>query len=157
MKSNILYFFYDKVDDLDWKEGQDLHSSGKVYVIQNYNSLITAKVKSSVTRNNEVRFKMHPSGRCIQWLECTCRKNRTQSLICEHLCAFIITVEKDHPKFFANIDSNMPVQTPIKSKKSKALSAGSISKEIDSMAPVSELKKDKIVNIRQIGKARQQK
>ena len=119
MKTNILDFFYDKVDEFDWQEGQDLHSSGKVYDIQNYNSLITAKVKSSVSRNNEVRFKIHPSGRCIQWLECTCRKNRTQSLVCEHLCAFIITIEKDHPKFFANIDSNMPVQSPIKSKSKK--------------------------------------
>ena len=155
MKTNILDFFYDKVDEFDWQEGQDLHSSGKVYDIQNYNSLITAKVKSSVSRNNEVRFKIHPSGRCIQWLECTCRKNRTQSLICEHLCAFIITIEKDHPKFFANIDSNMPVQSPIKTKakKSKALTTSSISKAIENISSVGELKKEKIVNIRQIGKS----
>ena len=49
----------------------------------------------------------------------------------------------------------MPVQSPIKTKakKSKALTTSSISKAIENISSVGELKKEKIVNIRQIGKS----
>lgn len=117
MKTDILDFFYEHTTDFDWHEGLDLYTTGKVTSVQIIHGLITGKVTSNIGRDLEVRLKAHPHGRFIQWIECTCRKNRTTGQYCEHIAALMICLQHDHSKFLANLDSKMPVKAPSVPKK----------------------------------------
>ncbi|WP_159455041.1 DEAD/DEAH box helicase [Pseudobacteriovorax antillogorgiicola] len=112
MKTDILDFFYEHTAEFDWHEGLDLYTTGKVKEVQHIHGLITGKVTSNIGRDLEVRLKVHPNGRFIQWIECTCRKNRTTGQYCEHISALMICLQHDHGKFLAQIDSKMPVKAP---------------------------------------------
>ena len=112
MKTDILDFFYEHTTEFDWHEGLDLYTTGKVKNIQIIHGLITGKVTSNIGRDLEVRLKVHPHGRFIQWIECTCRKNRTSGQYCEHISSLMICLQHDHSKYLANLDSKMPVKAP---------------------------------------------
>ncbi len=112
MKTDILDFFYEHTSDFDWHEGLDLYTSGKVKDVGSIHGLVTGKVSSNIGRDLEVRMKIHPNGRFIQWIECTCRKNRTTGQYCEHISALMVSLQHDHQKYLANIDGKMPMKAP---------------------------------------------
>ena len=112
MKTEILDFFYEHTNEFDWHEGLDLYTTGKVKDIQPIHGLLMGKVTSNIGRDLEVRLKIHPNGKFIQWIECTCRKNRTTGQYCEHISAFMICLQHDHKKQLANIDGKMPMKAP---------------------------------------------
>ncbi|NRA67039.1 MAG: DEAD/DEAH box helicase [Pseudobacteriovorax sp.] len=112
MKTDILDFFYEHTSELDWHEGLDLYTSGKVKEINTIHGLLTGKVSSNIGRDLEVRLKVHPNGKFIQWIECTCRKNRTTGQYCEHIAAFMVCLQHDHKRLLKNIDSKMPMKAP---------------------------------------------
>ena len=120
MKTNLLEFFYEHIEENDWLEGLDLYQAGKVTGLQDYGGLITAKIGSNYRGDAEVRLKIHPSGRVVQWIECTCRKNRSTGQYCEHMAAFMITIDREKAKLLNSLDSKMPLKAPSGSKKSKA-------------------------------------
>lgn len=112
LKTDILDFFYEYTTEDDWHEGLDLYTTGKVQDIQIIHGLITGKVSTNIGRNFEVRLKVHPNGRFIQWIECTCRKNRTSGQYCEHIASLMISLQHDHAKMLSSIDGKMPIKAP---------------------------------------------
>lgn len=117
-KTNILEAFYEHVDENDWLDGLDLYQAGKVGKIKEYEGgLVTATVSSFASSDTEVRLKIHPNGNCIQWLECTCRKNRATGAYCDHLAAFMIHLDRERSKLLAGLDSKMPLKPPSSIKK----------------------------------------
>lgn len=119
MNTDILDFFYEHTSDFDWHEGLDLYTTGKVKSVQIIHGLITGKVTSNIGRDLEVRLKLHPNGRFIQWIECTCRKNRTSGQYCEHISSMMICLQHDYRKYLKNLDSKMPVKVPTLPKKNR--------------------------------------
>lgn len=117
--STILEFFYEHIDEGDWLEGLDLYQSAKVHDIKDFHGLITASVSSNIRKDAEVRLKIHPSGRTIQWIECTCRKNRSTGRYCEHMAAFMINIDRERPALFGNLDTKMPMKPPVVGRKVK--------------------------------------
>ncbi len=116
-KANLLEAFYEHVDEDDWLEGLDLYQAGKVSQVQIFNGgLITGRV-AAMGAASEVRLKIHPNGHCIQWIECTCRKNRTTGRYCEHLASFMIHLDRENPRLLGNLDSKMPLKPPTSMKK----------------------------------------
>lgn len=112
-KSSIISHLYEHMDELDWLDGLDIYQAGHVAQLKAVESLITAKVSSTSERQpSEVRIKIHPSGGNIQWIECTCRKNRAGGRYCEHIGATMIHIDREKPKVFANLDPKMPLKPP---------------------------------------------
>ena len=123
VKANFLEFFYKHVTNTDWMEGLDLYQAGKVGQINDYHGLVTANVASHVHAKFEVRLKLHPSGKCIQWLECTCRKNRVSGAYCEHMAAFMISLDREKSVLLSNLDGNMPLKPPSVARKLRTAEA----------------------------------
>lgn len=112
-KSSIIGHLYEHMDELDWMDGLDIYQAGHVSQLRAVENLITAKVSSSAERQpSEVRIKIHPTGGSIQWIECTCRKNRVGGRYCEHIGATMIHIDREKPKVFANLDPKMPLKPP---------------------------------------------
>ena len=116
-KVDLLEYFYEHLNEEDWLEGVDIYQAGKVTDVQNFHSLITCKVQSINHFSAEVRLKVHPSGRVIQWIECTCKKNRSYGYYCEHIAALMIHVDRENAHFIDRLDLKMPVKPPTSPKK----------------------------------------
>lgn len=112
-KVNLLDHFYDHLDEADWLDGVDLYQAGRVINLQTFEGLITARVSPQGEMGAEVRLKIHPAGHCIQWIECTCRKNRALGQYCEHIAAFMIHVDRERSDLFARLDTTMPLKPPV--------------------------------------------
>ena len=116
-KQNLLDHFYDYLDESDWLEGVDLYHAGKVTGLQTFDGLITSNVSAS--SRAEVRLKIHPAGHVIQWIECTCRKNRALGQYCEHIAAFMIHVDRERSELLRGLDAAAPLKPPSSPKRSK--------------------------------------
>lgn len=119
-KIDILEFFYEHISEDDWLEGVDLYQAERIKEIRDYHGLITGNVSSNIGRKQEVRLKIHPGGHCIQWIECTCKKNRTNGRYCEHIAALMIHIDREDPQILGQLDSKMPLKPPGKLKGKKA-------------------------------------
>jgi superfamily II DNA or RNA helicase len=112
-KNTIMNHLYEHMDELDWMDGLDMYQAGYVSNLRAIESLITAKVSSTSERTpSEVRIKIHPTGTNIQWIECSCRKNRVQGRYCEHIGATMLHIDREAPKLFAHLDPKMPLKPP---------------------------------------------
>ena len=112
VRSNLLDHFYEHLTDRDWLEGVDLYQAGKVSSIRRFEGLVLAKVVSPSHPGAEVRIKVHPNGKVIQWIECICRKNRALNHYCEHIAALMIHIDREMPDLFAGLDVKMPLKPP---------------------------------------------
>lgn len=119
VRSNLLDHFYEHLSDRDWLEGVDLYQAGKVTSLQRFEGLVLGRVSSASHQNAEVRVKVHPNGKVIQWIECTCRKNRALNHYCEHIAALMIHIDREIPDLFANLDLKMPLKPPPVPKKAR--------------------------------------
>lgn len=117
IKVNLLDHFYEHLEEADWLSGVDLYQAGRVLNLSTYEGLISGKVQAMASGNAEVRLKIHPAGHCIQWIECTCRKNRALGQYCEHIAAFMIHVDRERPELFASLDTAMPLKPPVAPRK----------------------------------------
>ncbi|MCB9228195.1 MAG: DEAD/DEAH box helicase [Deltaproteobacteria bacterium] len=121
-KSGPLEHFYEHLSEDEWLDGIDLYQAGKVDKVNHYQSLISCTVRQEERGRGvtaEVRLKIHPSGKVIQWIECTCRKNRTYGQYCEHIAALMIHIDREKPEFFSHLDTKMPLKPPAVTKKLK--------------------------------------
>ena len=112
VKTNLLDVFYKHVEEDDWLEGLDLYQAGKVANLSDYSGLLTAQIASNLRFKAEVRLKIHPNGKRIQWIECTCSKYRRFGQYCEHMAAFMINIDREKPQIFGRLDGRMPMKTP---------------------------------------------
>src|SRR5690606_31489238 len=93
-KSSLLEAFYQYVSEDDWLEGLDLYQAGKVSKTHQFEGLITGQLTSLRENRVEVRLKINPDGKQIQWMECTCKKNRIKGSYCEHMAAIMIHLDR---------------------------------------------------------------
>lgn len=119
VRSSLLDHFYEHLSDRDWLEGVDIYQAGKVAGLQRFEGLVLGRVSSSSHQNAEVRVKVHPNGKVIQWIECTCRKNRAYNQYCEHIAAVMIHIDREIPDLFAKLDLKMPLKPPPVPKKTR--------------------------------------
>ncbi|MEZ4741167.1 MAG: DEAD/DEAH box helicase [Bdellovibrionota bacterium] len=118
-KIDLLEHFYEHLTEEDWLEGVDLYQSGRTCDVSTLHGLITGRVSSPTQSKSEVRIKIHPSGKVIQWIECTCRKNRVQGYYCEHIAALMIHIDRERSELFNNLDVKMPLKPPTKPKRAR--------------------------------------
>ncbi len=111
-KSSLIEHLYEHMDEGDWLDGLDLYQAGYVTKLRNTEGLISASVASTERQQAEVRIKIHPSGHTIQWIECTCRKNRAYGLYCEHIGATMLHIDREKNSLFAKLDPKMPLKPP---------------------------------------------
>lgn len=62
------------------------------------------EVKGEDANFREIRVKVHPNGRFLQWAECTCREHRKERVFCHHLVAFLIHVGEQFQEFWAQLN-----------------------------------------------------
>jgi superfamily II DNA or RNA helicase len=118
--SALLERFYQYLEESDWLAGIDLYQGGKVLDVESHENLLLGLVSVPPQGKMEVRLKIHPERRCIQWMECTCRKNRAQNKICEHIAAVMIHLDRESPETLAKLDPQMPLRPPVGGKKPRA-------------------------------------
>ena len=111
-KVDLLERFYEHLQEEDWLEGVDIYQAGRVAQVDTLHNLVTAKIESKSHIPAEVRLKLHPSGRVIQWIECTCKKNRTYGQYCEHIAALMIHINQEKNNFINKLDMKMPFKPP---------------------------------------------
>jgi superfamily II DNA or RNA helicase len=111
-KSSLIEHLYEHMDEGDWLDGLDLYQAGYVTKLRNTDGLISASVASTERQQAEVRIKIHPAGNTIQWIECTCRKNRAYGLYCEHIGATMLHIDREKSALFAKLDPKMPLKPP---------------------------------------------
>ncbi len=96
----------------DWDEGLDLYQSGQVQNVKRVGPLITGNVKSFTTgKFEDVRLRIAEEYKTIQWIECTCKKNRKTSILCEHIAAVAIHIDRENPTTFKNLNSNLTARS----------------------------------------------
>ncbi len=122
-KSYLIEHLYDHMDEGDWLDGLDLYQAGYVNQLRNTEGLISSRVASTERQQAEVRIKIHPAGNTIQWIECTCRKNRAYGLYCEHIGATMLHIDREKPALFAKLDPKMPMKPPATSGKRRPATA----------------------------------
>ena len=114
--SRVADQIYDFVDENDWSEGLELYQKDRIDPLFIMDSLVTAKIRGNDIRPQEVRTKIHENGKILQWIECSCQKNRRLGKYCEHIIAFLLHLEKGSPSSLAanlhNITIPKPPHTP---------------------------------------------
>ena len=112
-KTRFIDHFYQHISEDDWADGVDLYQAGRIAELQVFPAgLITAKIRDISAKPHEVRIKLHPEASMIQWLECTCKKNRVHSRFCEHIAAIAVHIDRERPDIVQRLDLRMPVKPP---------------------------------------------
>lgn len=88
--------FIQAIDEDDWLYGIDLYRENKLTKLTKFQNLISASVQT-LDGQHEVRLKLHPNGHMIQWVECTCIKNRKKGKPCEHIAALLFQFHQESP------------------------------------------------------------
>lgn len=145
-KQSIIEFFYEHVDENDWYEGIDLYQAGKLSKISDYQGLVSSRVDSGRGEVAEVRLKIHPNGSTIQWIECTCRKNRLSGRYCEHMSAFMFGIDREKPELFKNLDAKTPFKPPSNTRKQKGASKETVKIDDDQVSAVAAAPGQKILS-----------
>lgn len=106
-ESPLLDYVYNSVDEDDWHDAIDIIQQKDVRDLRQMDSLFTASVKLD-QKKFEVRLKIHPDGKYIQWLECTCSKNRKHNQVCAHIAALIILISQKKEHVFKDLNKLIP-------------------------------------------------
>ena len=108
LPSSLIDQFCQATPPDDWDEGLDLYQSGQVQNVKRVGALITGNVKSFTTgKFEDIRLRIQEEYKTIQWIECTCKKNRKTSILCEHIAAVAIYIDRESPSTFKNLNSNL--------------------------------------------------
>ncbi|MBP9709002.1 MAG: DEAD/DEAH box helicase [Oligoflexales bacterium] len=120
--SGLLDYFYQHLDQDDWLDGIELYQSSAVDFKKNFHGLIYGQVKEDQVQF-DVRLKLHPNGNCIQWIECSCPKNRRLGTYCSHIVALMLYIDRERSELFANLNLKMPLKTPVNKRSNKTAKA----------------------------------
>jgi len=90
--------------DKEWLEGWDLFERCTARIEDTFPTLTTISLKTPLSQA-QVRIKWHPSGRHLQWMECTCTQHRSRKKNCEHMVATLFFLEKQRPKLIEKLDN----------------------------------------------------
>lgn len=90
----------------DWLAGIELYRDNRISKVNHFEQLIYGKVRT-FAGNQEVRLKLHTNGKMIQWVECTCPRNRKKGIYCEHIAALFLHLHQERDDLFSQ-DSKLP-------------------------------------------------
>ncbi len=110
-KTELLDSLFQHISEDDWQDGLAIYQSGKVKSASEFNGLITGTA-TDFDKTHEVRIKIHPAGHCVQWIECTCRKNRVSGRYCEHIAALMLHIDREQSNLISRLDAAMPLKPP---------------------------------------------
>lgn len=116
-ESPLLDYVYNSVDEDDWHDAIDIIQQKGVTNLRQTDTLFTASVALD-HKKFEVRLKIHPDGKYIQWLECTCSKNRRYNQVCAHIAALIIMISQKKENVFKDLNKLIPF-SQLKTRKRK--------------------------------------
>ncbi|MBF0440892.1 MAG: DEAD/DEAH box helicase [Oligoflexales bacterium] len=119
LSKNLLDYIYESIEETDWYEGLDIYQAGKISEYVKHDNLITAKINTSYDKKLEIRLKIHPDGKLIQWIECSCHKNRKTGQFCEHIVALIIFLDREKKEIIDKLDNKMPIKPVTIGKRQK--------------------------------------
>lgn len=91
----------------EWLSGIDLYRQSRVDDVSRFEHLICAVVYS-IQGKKEVRIKMHPSRKMIQWVECTCDKNRKKGIYCQHIAALLFHIHQERDELSPSSACSLP-------------------------------------------------
>lgn len=95
----------------EWLSGIDLYRENRISKVDRFEHLICGSIQT-IEGKKEVRIKLHPSGRMIQWVECTCSRNRKKGLYCQHIAALFFHIHQERSDFSSETYINaIPQQT----------------------------------------------
>jgi superfamily II DNA or RNA helicase len=95
---SFIDFVFPQFAPATWQGGVSVFHAGGLQV---FGELVSARVKTGIGENYEVRMKLHSHGKCVQWMECTCQAYRRRNEKCVHLAAFCIYLDQDRPEVLA--------------------------------------------------------
>ncbi len=82
----------------EWIAGMELYRENRILKVDRFDHLIYGNIQT-IEGKTEVRIKLHPSGRMIQWVECTCAKNRKKGIYCQHIAALFFHIHQERSDF----------------------------------------------------------
>jgi len=103
----------------EWLSGIDLYRENRISKVDRFEHLICGNVHT-LEGKKEVRIKLHPSGRMIQWVECTCTRNRKKGLYCQHIAALFFHIHQERSDFSAETYINSIPQVAAKTEEAEA-------------------------------------
>ena len=118
--------FVNLIDPADWEEGLELYQEGRVKNVRLIDSMAIAEIVGIGERKLDVRLKKHPSGTVIQWLECSCKKNRNYGQYCEHIVALLVHLDREKYDFLSTLDQKMALKPAPPTKRSKNLEKSTV-------------------------------
>ncbi|MBI2603168.1 MAG: DEAD/DEAH box helicase family protein, partial [Deltaproteobacteria bacterium] len=83
----------------DWLAGIELYRDNKIIKVNHFEQLIYGNIRTFEGKQ-EVRLKLHPNGKMIQWVECTCPRNRKKGTYCEHIAALFLHLHQERDGIF---------------------------------------------------------
>jgi SNF2 family DNA or RNA helicase len=90
----------------EWLGGIDIYRENRILKVQRFEHLICGTIKS-LEGKNEVRVKVHPNGKMLQWVECTCLKNRKKGIYCEHIAGLLFYIQQEQNR--ESVESSSPL------------------------------------------------
>jgi hypothetical protein len=78
--------------------GIDLYRENRISKVDRFENLICGTILT-IEGKKEVRVKLHPSGKMIQWVECTCTRNRKKGIYCQHIAALFFHIHQERNDF----------------------------------------------------------
>lgn len=112
----LLEQFYTRLEESEWEAGLDLFQLSQIKKINQIGDLIVGTIHGHLGESYEIRMKFHPSRKMIQWIECTCKKNRIKGDYCSHLTAFLLHMSEEKSDLFLSLDFNQPLKVDLKRK-----------------------------------------
>lgn len=98
---SFIDFVFPQFAPSNWQGGVSVFHAGGIQNLQVFGELVSARVKTGIGENYEVRMKLHSHGKCVQWMECTCQAYRRRNEKCVHLAAFCIHLDQERPDVLA--------------------------------------------------------
>jgi superfamily II DNA or RNA helicase len=91
----------------NWQMGVSIYRSGGIAGVQVYGELVSAKVRAGIGESYDVRLKLHASGKCVQWMECTCQSYRRRNEKCGHIASFCIYLDQDRSEVLRRMNMSV--------------------------------------------------
>nr|ADI87858.1 hypothetical protein AKSOIL_0350 [uncultured bacterium Ak20-3] len=105
--NNLLGQFSSSISQDEWLAGIDLYRENRISKVDRFEHLICGTIHT-IEGKCEVRIKLHPSGRMVQWVECTCARNRKKGIYCSHIAALFFHIHQERDDFADTSGSSLP-------------------------------------------------
>ncbi|MFK7873964.1 MAG: SNF2-related protein [Oligoflexales bacterium] len=114
----LLQHFYEHLASDEWQEGLENFRQGRV-TVETFQSGLLSAIVTHERGQETIHLKIHPAHSIIQWIECSCPVNRSQSRYCSHIAGVVLYLDRHLEKQFHIQLKPPPTSPPKKRKKPK--------------------------------------